>query len=85
MRQKTTKKMKSPLSDVQPNISIRSIVSRLTGGLPEDKNFVSSADALFDQMEEQDHFSRILQDAGLISAHDLLRLDVKRQTDTNVK
>lgn len=56
----------------------------LSRWLPENEDLVSSADALFDQMEEENHLSRVLQHAGLVSAHDVLRLHSEktdRETD----
>lgn len=66
-------------STVQPNVTISLTISRVNRSLPEDEDFVSSADALVDQMEEQNHLSRVLQDAGLVSAHNVLRLHVQKK------
>ena len=42
--------------------------------VPEDEDFVSLPDALFYQMKEQNHFCRVLQDAGVVVRHDFLCL-----------
>lgn len=45
-----------------------------TEGLPEDQNLVSSFDTFINQVKEQNHFSRVLQNANLVVCHYVLCL-----------
>lgn len=47
--------------------------------LPEDEEFVPVPDALLYQVEQQHHFGRVLQDARLVVAHDVLRLAAEKE------
>lgn len=44
--------------------------------IPEDEKFVSLPDALLYQVEQQHHFCRVLQEAGLVVTHDVFCLTV---------
>lgn len=44
--------------------------------VPENEDFISVPDALLYQMEQQHHFGRVLQHAGLVVIHDILCLDM---------
>lgn len=46
--------------------------------IPEDEEFVSLPDALLYQVEQQHHFCRVLQDAGLVVTHNVLCLKGER-------
>lgn len=41
---------------------------------PEHKNFISSTDALINQVEKQNHLGRVLQNTRLVVGHDIFRL-----------
>ena len=42
--------------------------------VPEDKHLVPLPDALLDQVEEEQHLGRVLQQPGNVVGHQLLRL-----------
>lgn len=54
-------------------------VLRLSDLVPEDEDFVPVPDALLYQVEQQHHFGRVLQDAWLVVAHDVLRLAAEKE------
>lgn len=54
-----------------------------SGLLPEDEDLVTLPDTLLYEVEQQHHLGGVLQHAGLVITHDILRLPVKRTTDTS--
>lgn len=46
--------------------------------LPENKKFISLFDALLNQVEQENHFCRVLQNAGLVITHYVLGLWKRR-------
>lgn len=52
-------------------------MSSLSARPPKHEQFVSGSDALLNQVEQQHHFGRVLQDSGLVVTHDVLRLAVE--------
>lgn len=48
------------------NLNLCLIFNIRTKGLPEDQNLVSSPDAFINQVKEQNHFCRVLQNSHLV-------------------